>query len=103
MANGHGGKRVGAGRKPGFAALEAEKMRVLLIEQLRKSWVPIVEKAIAQASDGNQAARDWLSNYAVGKPAQTLELTGKDGENLFVNDEQYKEVIGTTTKRRSGN
>jgi len=41
-----GGYRVGAGRKKGFSALEAEKARNLICKKLEDKLTPIVEMAI---------------------------------------------------------
>ena len=62
-----GGKRPGAGRKPGFAAQEAEKTRIWLAERLKSAHEPIVKKAIAQAKQGDKNAREWLYNRAFGR------------------------------------
>jgi len=88
------------GRKKGFPALEAEKARLMIAEKLATEFEPILDKAIAQAKEGNKDARDWVTDRAYGKPIQSL--TGKDGAPLF-NDEQrikiktvISEVVGDT-------
>jgi len=75
-----GGKREGAGRPTSLATLEAQKARELLLERLIPKWGPIVDKAIEQAVEGNQQARDWLSERGLGKVTQGLDHTtnGKD-------------------------
>ena len=74
-----GGARPGAGRPKGFAALEAEKMRALLVERLRDNWLPIVDKAVEQAATGDQQARQWLSDRGLGKVTDKLDLSNEDG------------------------
>lgn len=76
----HGGKREGAGRKKGFAALEAEKARELIAIKLQKSFAPIVDKAIRQAKAGDKAAREWLTERAYGKIPTALEVPDGDGK-----------------------
>ncbi len=97
-----GGYRPGAGRKKGIASIEAEKMHAFIAEKLSQNIGPIVAKAIEQAVDGNQAARDWLSDRALGKPKQGIELTGKDGEPFYVDDNQYQQAIGAAAEGSSG-
>ena len=60
------------GRKKGYASIEAEKARNLIAEKLGKELIPIVEKAIDQAKEGDKYAREWLSDRAYGKATQFL-------------------------------
>lgn len=79
-----GGARPGAGRPKGFAALEAEAQRVYAAKVLKKEFAPIFQKAIKQAKDGDKAARDYVTEFAFGKPTQPI--SGPDGKDLFPND-----------------
>ena len=76
-------RRNGAlgGRPKGFAALEAERQRIFVAKELKKHFAPIVKRAIIDAKTGNKAARDWLSEFAFGKPTQPI--SGVDGESLL--------------------
>lgn len=38
-------------------------------------WREIVKKAVEQAKRGDAKARQWLSDYLVGKPVQGVDLT----------------------------
>lgn len=76
-----GGYRPGAGRKKGFAALEAERARARIAVKLAKELDPIVDKAIALAKKGDKAARDWLTDRAYGKPQQAIDVM-TDGEAI---------------------
>jgi hypothetical protein len=49
-----------------------------------KDWRAIVERAIQQAKNGDKTARQWLSDYILGKPIQTTQLTGMDGDVIRV-------------------
>ena len=70
---GYGGKRPGAGRKKGYAAIEAEKARVFIAKKLVEELGPIVDKAIKQAKeDGDKHAREWLTDRAFGKATQFI-------------------------------
>ena len=48
-----GGYRLGAGRKKGFSALEAEKAREYIAMRVTESLEPIVNNLIKQARGGN--------------------------------------------------
>jgi erythromycin esterase-like protein len=78
-----GGKREGAGRKKGFAALEAEKAREIIAKKLADSLEPIVNKAIKQAEEGDRFAREWLLDRAYGRVPQAVELPDGTGEILI--------------------
>ena len=72
-----GGKRKGSGRKKGFSALTSEKAREYITKRVTEELEPIMDKAIAQAKDGDQAARKDLMDRAYGKPKETVEHTGE--------------------------
>ena len=81
----HGGKRTGAGRKPGLASILAERSRAYIAERIETDLAPIVEKAIEQAKAGDKYARDWLSDQAWGKARQNVGLDGgEDGQPIQV-------------------
>jgi len=76
-----GGKREGAGRKKGIASILAEKTRDYIAKRVAKENNAIVTKAVEQAKEGNQQARDWLYNRAYGAPQQHVDHTS-DGKEL---------------------
>ena len=86
-----GGQREGAGRKKGFAALEAEKARELIAQKLVVSFEPIVDKAIEQAISGNQKAREWLTDRAYGKISQGMDIES-DFEPFIVKVINYADI-----------
>lgn len=57
-------------------------MRELLVAKLRDKFGPIVDKLIEKAEQGDSFAVKELFDRAFGKAAQSMELTGKDGEAL---------------------
>jgi len=69
-----GGKQPGAGRPKGFAALEAERARIMICEKLQTEFMPIVDMAITQAKEGNKDAREWLTDRAFGKAVNVIDL-----------------------------
>ncbi len=73
------------GRPKGYPALEAERARLIVTQKLATEFEPIVDKAIEQAKEGNKDAREYLSTFAYGKPAQPI--TGKDGKDLYPSNE----------------
>ena len=79
-----GGKRPGAGRKVGESTLVSQRVREYIAKALEKELKPIVDQAITDAKRGDKAAREWLSDQAMGKPTQPL--TGGDGKDLFPTD-----------------
>lgn len=41
-------------------------------------WTNIVQTAVRMARNGDAQARKWLSDYLLGLPQQSLELSGKN-------------------------
>lgn len=93
-----GGAQPGAGRPRGVASIRAQEFREKVMEALEKEARPIIEKAIEQAKEGNQQARDWLTDRGIGRAMQALEISGRDGEPLTIPDEQYKQAIRAAIK-----
>lgn len=61
------------GRKPGYAAVQAEKKRELTAKLLDKHWKPIILATIKDAKKGDNEARKFLRDTAYGKPKETLD------------------------------
>ena len=49
-----------------------------------KDWRTIIKKAVAQAKEGDTAARKFLADYLMGPPTQKTEISGKDGGAIIV-------------------
>lgn len=75
MVNSRGGKRVGAGRKKGFPALQHEMAREILAVKLQTEFGPIVDKAIEQAKGGDNEARKWLTDRAWGRAKESVDMS----------------------------
>ncbi len=71
------------GRKKGYSAIAAEKIREYIAQRLGEELPPIVAKAVEQARAGDDRARNWLTDRGLGKAPQSVELTGKDGSALI--------------------
>lgn len=73
MANGHGGKRAGAGRQSNN---ELVAFRALIDQAVsERDWLEILRAAKKEAkTDGKGAAlaRDWLSRNRFGLPTQVI-------------------------------
>lgn len=70
---------VGNPGGPGRPKRQTEKayLEVMMAECPPDEWRAIVQKAVIQARAGEPRAREWLSNYLMGKPvgeAPTLSL-----------------------------
>lgn len=70
------------GRPKGYSAIQAEKAREILCKELEKEWAPIVLKAIEQAKNGDQNARNWLSERGYGKVAQAITTEDEEGNAI---------------------
>ncbi len=57
---------------------------ILLSTITDQDWRDIVTKAVDQAKKGDQAARKWLADYAIGTPPQQHILTGADNEPIEI-------------------
>lgn len=96
-----GGKRTGAGRKKGFAAIEAEKARELIAQKLSTNLSPIVDKAIKQAKLSDRHARIWLIERASGK---TLQIEGNISYNqprTSLTEERLLKIAEFLLKKKS--
>lgn len=82
MANGHGGKRPGSGRKS-----KAEELGLKAL--LDECWTPAARRACVRklsklAAKGDLKAIELLMAYTFGKPRQAVDLAGADGEPLVI-------------------
>ncbi|MFZ2149755.1 MAG: hypothetical protein WAV15_01175 [Minisyncoccia bacterium] len=72
-----GGYRENAGRKKGFSAVEAEKAREFIVEQVNASLEPIVSSLIDRAKKGDIRATQILFDRAYGRPLTPIENVGE--------------------------
>ena len=87
MANGHGGKREGAGRKKGLSNIAVEKKRKNITEKMEdKSFCPIegmMEIALEAKADGDKKlffdACKELAQYVAPK-RKAVELSNEEGK-----------------------
>jgi hypothetical protein len=70
-----GGHRQGAGRKKGFAAIEAEKSREFIAQKVGASLEPIIDVLIRQAKKGDIRSTQILFDRAYGRAAQAPDIS----------------------------
>ena len=64
-------------------SVEEKYLRSLRARVKVSDWRAIVDKAVELAkTEGDWRARQWLSNYLIGRPAQRLEHTGEGGAGI---------------------
>ncbi len=62
-----------------------ERYRNWLIGRVsEQDWIMIVDVAKAQAKSGQTQARQWLSDWCMGKPVERTEHTGEDGDAIRI-------------------
>ena len=72
MANGHGGKRKGGGRKPKISEIQViEQMDAIAVPE--RAWRALWERC----EDGDiQALKTWIA-YRFGNPKNSVDVTSK--------------------------
>lgn len=58
--------------------VETAYLDTLLGTVSEEYWQAICRRAVADAMKGDRFAREWLANYAIGKPPQIIELRGDE-------------------------
>ena len=68
---------------PGRQSRKTEEKYLCALRECTKTkdWKAICERAIIDAKKGDRAARQWLSDYLLGKPQQFVDLTS-GGEKM---------------------
>lgn len=74
FVKGHGG---GPGRPK--RSTEEKYLKALSKIVTSKDWEKVIMTALSRAKAGDGNARQWLSDYLIGKPLQRTEITGADG------------------------
>lgn len=76
----------GVSGNPGGRPIDQSKyLKRLDTAMTLKSWRAIILKAIEQAERGDAKARQWLSDYLLGRPIQRQELTSGEGGKFVIN------------------
>ena len=83
-ANGRFGKGNGFGTGRPKRQVEERYLAILRKAVTPEDWDQITQTAIARAKAGDNVARQWLSDWMLGKPIERHELSGVDGEPIRV-------------------
>ena len=79
------GRFISSGNPNGRASRKVETEYLELAKRKcgKSEWLAIVETAVEQAKEGDAKARQWLSDYLIGKPLLMRE-TESEGEKTIV-------------------
>ena len=75
-------KGSGGGRPK--RSVEDRYIKALSRSVTMEDWTKICDVAIARAKAGDAKARQWLSDYLMGKPIQRMEHAGAGGGPIVV-------------------
>jgi hypothetical protein len=85
MANGHGGRRPGSGRKSKETADEQQTRRDVLLRVFSaERWERIAEKIAAKAESGEYVAILPYLPYLLGSPKQEHDVKVSGGVTIFL-------------------
>lgn len=85
-----GGKRPGAGRKPGAGTLESQKARTYIAERIAEIMPQVFEVLWKKAKAGDMTAMKELLDRGFGKAPQSMALDMK-GDISVVFDDAFKD------------
>lgn len=63
-------------------SIEEKYLKALSRRVTMDDWNKIINKAITRAKAGDAKARQWLSDYLMGKPIQRMEHAGAEGRPI---------------------
>ena len=87
MAKGHGGVRVGQGRKPKAVEVEAT---ATALEAIVKKYGSVSKGFVALLESDEPSLQKFVWEHAVGKPKDKIEHSGRvDKGIIFVLDERF--------------
>lgn len=87
-----GGARIGAGRKKGPATIEREKLKDYIAQRIAEAGPMIVDALLDKAVTGDVPAIKELFDRGFGKPMQAVEMTGKNGKDLFTPSQKIRDL-----------
>lgn len=67
-----------SGNPSGRPAHQTKYLKALVRLIKQNDWRDIIMKAIEQAKRGDKSARQWLADYCLGKPVQSIDLSVPD-------------------------
>ena len=95
---GHSGNPKGRPKR----STEEKYLTALSRRVTLKEWRTVCDTAIARAKAGDGQARQWLSDYLMGKPVQRTEYSGPDGADLTLRIEYVNDWRDTPTDAPHG-
>ena len=87
-----GGFRIGAGRKQGFAAKDAEEARKYLSKRVAEEIGWIADTLIDKARSGDVRAVQVLFDRAWGRPRQEIQIVETEPESSPEQQERIREL-----------
>ena len=79
------GCRGGPGRKPKPPHKRVQYLSIIMETCTPDKWREVCQKALQAALEGDEHARNWLANYLIGRPTQTVNVQSPDGGPLILN------------------
>lgn len=80
------------GRKKGAATIEREKLKEYIAQKIAENGEQIVSVLLEKALTGDIMSIRELFDRGFGKPSQAVEMSGKDGKDLFEPSERLKQL-----------
>ena len=73
--------------------VEEKYLQALSRRVTMKDWEKVITVAIQFAKAGDARARQWLSDYLMGKPIQRMEHTGEDGGPMELKIVAFEKMV----------
>lgn len=94
MANGHGGRRPGAGQKKKTTEEQQATNRDLVLSLVSvEALTAMTQTAMSQAEQGDPAARNWVSSYVLGNPKNEHDVTVKGGVTIMLPERKKADAV----------
>lgn len=77
---------------------EDDYLRALCESVTIEDWKAIAKKATEQAMRGDKAARQWLSDYLLGKPIQNINLEAQTDLSVILTWDDAPDFGGNTSE-----
>lgn len=84
------------GRLP--RAKEDKYLQTLGREMKITDWRDIVRRAVTDAKRGDSKARQWLSDYGIGKPSQRIDIGNDNKLEIVITHADDVETTETTSE-----
>jgi len=95
MAKFEKGNPGGPGRPPRES--EAAYLKTMLDGCTQADWDAITKRAVKDAKIGSWRAREWLSNYLLGKPIIRTQISGPDDQPIETTSTVVLDLSGLTS------